>query len=594
MADLFNTGVSGLGAAQVSLATISHNISNVNTPGYTRQKVSQAAVMPQNEAYGFVGMGVDVTQVARSYNKYLSDQVQSAQTTSSYNNAQLTQLQQMDDLMANSAVGLSPSLQDYFGSVQTMSQDPSSIPSRQNVISGAQSLVSQFQSIDTRLTQIQNGTNTQITAAVGSINQLANTISTLNKQIAALSAGSQVLVPNDLMDQRDQALLDLNKLVKTSYVAESSGSYDVFIGNGQTLVQGATTLPLSTQADPKNPANMQIIQPNPNGTNTLLPDYLITGGSLGGLLSFRDTSLLQTQQTLGNIAIDFTTSMNYQQAQGLDLNGNPGTPMYADLTAFATQPQNAVANMKVLLSDPRTIAAASDMTAGVISPAGGGVVVTSVSPTLPGNYSWTSPTSPPLVSNHPSQGFTNMVVTATSINNITATINGGPGAGTYNVVADPLRQNGYKLVSTAVPPVDAGVAFSLSGQMQGGMSFTIVPNTAATMGPGDNSNLLQMLNLQTASVVDGTRNGTTTGLQSFQNAYTTATSLVGNTTSSVKMAGDAADTNLHQTSVALSNASGVNLDQEAADLIRYQQAYQAASKVIGTAQTLFQQILQLN
>ena len=116
-----------------------------------------------------------------------------------------------------------------------------------------------------------------------------------------------------------------------------------------------------------------------------------------------------------------------------------------------------------------------------MSPAGGSVVVNSVSPTLPGSYGWTSPTTPPLASNHPSQGFTNMVITATSATNISATITGGPGAGTYNVVADTSRQNGYKLVTTTAPVQDVGVAFSLSGQMQAGMSFTITPNTAATM-----------------------------------------------------------------------------------------------------------------
>lgn len=591
MPDIFNIGISGLSAAQVALATVSHNISNANTPGYTRQSLQQAAALPVGMDFGFIGMGVNVTQIMRSYDKYLSDQVQNAQSTSSFNSAQLTQLTQIDNIMANSSVGLSPSLQNYFTSVQTLSQDPKSIPSRQNMLSSAQALVSQFQSVNTRMTEIQNGTNTQIGAAVNNINTLATRIADLNQQIVSLSAGSQVNVPNDLMDQRDQAVLDLNKLVKANYVVQADGSYNVFVGNGQTLVQGYSTMKLATQPDPSNPANMQLYQPNPNGTKTLIPNSLISGGSLGGLLNFRDGALLQAQTALGNIAIDFTTSMNYQQSLGLDLNGNAGTPIFTDLTGFATQPQNAISNMQVLVGDPRSVATASNMTASAITDASNrGVTVTSVSPTLPGSYGWTSPTTPPLASNHPSMTFTSIAVNGTTNQ---ATITGGASAGVYNIVADTSRQNGYKLVTTSAPVQDVGIAFSTSAQLQSGMSFTIGKNTLATMGTGDNSNLLQMANLQTKAVVDGTRNGTATGLQSFQNAYATATSIVGNATSSVKLASSAADTNLHQTTVAKSNVSGVNLDTEAADLIRYQQAYQASSKVISIAQTLFQQILQM-
>jgi flagellar hook-associated protein 1 FlgK len=598
MSDIFSVGVTGLNAANVSLATVSHNIANANTPGYTRQTVSQSALVPQELGSTFEGMGVSVDAISRSYNKYLSDQVLSAQSDSSYYSSQLTQLNQVDNIMANTSVGLSSSMQNYFTSLQTMSQNPASLPSRQNVLSSAQALASQFQSINNRLTQIQDGTNTQITAAVTQINTLATTIAKLNQQISQLAPASSANQPNDLLDQRDQAMLDLNKLVKAAYVRQSDGTFSVFIGNGQTLVQGNATLPLSTQPNPSNPANVEIIQPNPNGTVTLMSDNLFTGGSLGGLLSFRDNALLDTQTTLGNIAIDFTTSMNYQSQLGLDLNGNAGTNVFTDLTGFASQPQNAVANLQVLTGDPRNIAAASDMTVTTANQSalnGQGVSVSSVSATLPGNYGWTSPTTPPSAAAHPSLNLSNIVVSSSAAGAITATLTNASGGTTnYNVVIDPTSQNGYKLVTTASPAVDAGIAFQLSGQMPNGTSFTITPNSAATLGSGDNSNMLQMLNLQTKSLVDPNRNGTSTGLQSFQDAYASATSIVGNTTNAAKSAGDAANTNLQQTTLAKSNVSGVNLDQEAADLIRYQQAYQASSKVIGVAQTLFQQILQLS
>lgn len=594
MPDFFNIGLSALNAASVQMATVSQNIANANNAGYTDESVVEGSALSQNMGYGFVGNGVDITQVARSYNKYLSDQMQSATASNSYSSTLSNQLSQVDNTMGVTTSGISPSLQTFFSSMQTLSQDPTSIPSRQNVISSAQSMVAEFQSMNNQLTQIQQGTNTQISSAVTNINSLANSIASLNQQIMSLSGGSQTDVPNDLLDQRDTAITQLNQLVQANYVQNSDGSYSVFIGNGQTLVQGSTAMPLGTQPDATNPENLDIVQQNGTVSTTLLPDDLLSGGSLGGLLNFRDTTLSQTQQALGNIAIDFTTSMNYQQQQGLDLNGNAGTPMFSDLTSYASDPQNAIANMQLIMSDPSGIAAASDMTAGAITQsASSNVVVNSVSATLPGSYGWTSPTTPPLAADHPSQGMTSIAVSATSSSNITATITGGPDPGTYNVVVDPTATNGYKLVTNATPPQDVGVAFSLSGEMQAGMSFTITPNTAATMGTGDDSNLVQMDNLQNATVVDDTRDGSTSGLQTFQNAYSTATSVVGNAANAAQTATTASAGTLQQTTLAVSNASGVNMDQEAAKLIQYQEAYQAASKIITAAQTLFQSILQI-
>lgn len=593
MPDIFNIGVSGLNTAQVALSTISHNIAHVNTQSFTRQRTSQAAMVPQSQSFGFIGLGAEITQVTRLYNKYLSDQVLSAHNASSFNQAELLLLSQVDNLLANTSLGLNPSLQNFFASLQTLALDPKSIPSRQNMLSSAQALVGQFQLINNRLSEIQNGTNTEIIAAVNSVNALAQKIANLNQQIAALSAGSPINVPNDLLDQRDETLRQLAQLVKASYVEESNGSIEVFIGNGQTLVQGSTTISLGTQPDPANPNNVQIYQAVPTGGQVVIPDSLMSGGSLGGYLDFRNNTLLQTQIALGNIAIDLSTAMNYQQKLGLDLNGNTGSALFTDLTSYAANPQNAVAFLQVLLSDPRTLAAASNLSAGALSPSGSGVVVNSVFSTLPGSYGWTNPSTPPSLANHPSQGFSTIVITATTASNISATITGGPAAGSYSVVNDGSLQNGYKLVTGVLPPADVGIAFSLSAQMQAGMSFTLTPNTLATLGNGDNSNLLQMGYLQTRSLVDNTRNGTTTGLQTFQEAYTTAIGIVGNETATIKLDSEAAETLLEQTSVARSNVSGVNLDQEAANLIRYQQAYQASSKVISVAQTLFQQILQL-
>ncbi|WP_230370890.1 flagellar hook-associated protein FlgK [Paludibacterium denitrificans] len=374
---IFSIGVSGLNAAQTALSVVGHNIANVNTVSYTRQSISQAARLPQDMGFGFVGKGVDVTQVARSYDQYLDKQVLNAQTNSNYYSSQVSQLNQINNLLADSSVGLTPALQDFFGSLQTLTQDPSSIPSRQTVINMSQALATKFRTIDSRLQEITSGTNGQIASTVDSINAIADKIAGLNSQIAAMTGGQQDSVPNDLLDQRDNAMQELNKLVKAKAVTQSDGTYTVFIGNGQSLILGNTVTHLATQKDPADPTSLQLVYPNANGTNTLIPNNLIDGGDLGGLLNFRDGALLSTRQQLGTLAIDFSTAMNYQHELGRDLSGQQGGALFNDLTSYASHPQDAAGNLQVLLSDPSKLAVSSslqlDTTAGGITPSSSGV-----------------------------------------------------------------------------------------------------------------------------------------------------------------------------------------------------------------------------
>ncbi|MBI3146723.1 MAG: flagellar hook-associated protein FlgK, partial [Pseudogulbenkiania sp.] len=358
---VFSIGISGLNAANSALSVASHNISNVNTPGYNRQVTQQAARSPQSEGYGFVGKGVDITSVSRVYDSYLDNQVKSAQSLSSYFTSQLDFMNQLDSLMADQDVGLSPAMQGFFGSLQTLSADPASIPARQTVINSAQALATKFRSLDTRLEEIHSGVNKHMEAAVDSINTLADKIATLNQQITALTAGDEVVVPNDLLDQRDQVVLELNKYIKASVVTERDGTYNVFIGNGQTLVLGTQSYGLTTQPDPADPRELQIAYVTSSGTNAPLSSKLLEGGELGGVLAFRDGALLEAETRLGDLAIDFSSTLNYQHELGVDLEGNAGAALFADLSGFAATPRDATGAFKVVLGDPKTLAVASNM-----------------------------------------------------------------------------------------------------------------------------------------------------------------------------------------------------------------------------------------
>ncbi|MDN0074264.1 flagellar hook-associated protein FlgK [Crenobacter sp. SG2303] len=595
--DIYGIGLSGLNAAQGGLSVIGNNIANVNTPGYNRQVVNLSNRSPLGFGSSFFGTGVDLNSVSRVYDKYLTQQVQHASTQNSSYQSQLTFLNQLDSAMSDSSSGLSSSLQNFYSALQGLSSQPSSLPSRQSVISMGQALASQFQSIDSRLTELHNGANAQITSSVGSVNALVDTISKLNQQITALSGQG---APNDLMDQRDQAMSQLNQQVGVSAIVQADGSYSVFLSSGQALVQGNSVNHLATQPDPADPQDVQLTLTSPNGTNTVIGTNSLNGGTLAGLFTVRDGALKNAQTQLGNMAIDFSTAMNYQSQLGVDLNGNTGGPMFTDLTSYVNNPAAATQNLQMLITDPQKLPMASNLMSATPStvpagnPVSNGVALTGVSSTLPGNYGWTA--GPPLTAPNPASHPANVGPAGfISINGNTmqATITGGPANGAvYNIVPDPTVSNGYKLVTGVAPATtDVGIQFKLSAQLGAGMTFTVVPN-AAPIGTGDNGNLLSIANLQTAPVVNtGVRGAAGSSMTSVQSFYATLVSTVGSTTNQVQSASTAQSNTLQQVTKAQQSVSGVNLDEEATNMLRYQQAYQASSKLITIAQQMFQSLI---
>ena len=597
-ADIFGIGLSGLNVAQNALSVTSNNISNASTPGYNVEYLTQANRQPQNAGFGYLGQGVDATNVLRTYSKFLSTQVQSAQANSSFYSSQLQQLNQINNTIANSSQSPNPAIQSFFGALQTLSQQPASLPIRQNVLSMAQALATSMTSMNSQLVQMQQGINGQIDTTVQSINALGQQIADLNQKIGAATGGNASAPqaqPNGLLDARDQAVLQLNKLVGATVSIASDGTYTVNIGSGQTLVIGGTVNQLTTQADPNNNTNRQVGFVNPaGGSPIILPNSVLGSGQLGGLLNFRDGALLQTQNQLGTLAINFSAAMNYQNSLGLDYNAQPGGPIFQDLSSYAAKPQFAAGQFQVLMGDPKALATASNLVPTGTAGGTSGVTMTGVWSSLPGTYAGSINGSPPALpfptnATHPSNGLTNMTVTASGVAPVTmtATITGPNGGGPYNVVANTGQPNSYKLQTTAVPPVDVGIGFQLSGTPDLGQSFTVGPATVGApnlKASGDNSNLLQLTAQQNINLVNN---------QSYQVYYTSMVASVGNQGFAVGQMNAGAQKTLEQATTNNSNYSGVNLDQEAANLIKYQQSYQACSKVIQIAQSTFSSILNI-
>ena len=629
---ILSIGQSAIAAAQAGLNTTGHNIANASTPGYSRQVVIQGAALPQNFGFGFMGQGTQVSTIQRVYNEYLGVQVQSAQASKSGLDSYYTQIKQINNMLADPTAGLSPSLQDFFSGIQTLASNPSNISARQATLSSADALTGRFQSLAGQLNEISQGVNSQIQSSVNAINSYARQIAQLNDSIGKVqSAAGQP--PNDLLDQRDQLVLDLNKQIKATVVKQGDGSYNVFIGNGQPLVVGTTASKLVSVASTSDPSKTVVAYQSGNGSTVPLSESGLAGGQLGGLVEFRGKTLEPAQNALGRVAIGLASTINAQHSLGQDLNGNLGGALFtlASPVVYANSGNASSASVTASISDAGalttsdyrlqydgsqyTLTRLSDNTATTFAPAAlpqtvDGVTINVSTTPATGDSFLIRPTvngasgigvaisdpallaaaapirataasgntgsgaigagsvnTPPPPNANLQQPVTITFTSATTYN-VTGTGTGNPTGLTYTPGAT-ISYNGW---STAI-----------SGTPAAGDSFTVASNTG---GVGDSRNALLLGDLQTANTLG---NGTT----SYQGAYSQFVSQIGNKTRELEVTSSAAGNLLSQTTLSAQNESGVNLDEEAANLLRYQQAYQAAGKVMQIASQLFDVLLSI-
>lgn len=667
---IFDVGVSGLNAAMVGLQTTSHNISNSATDGYTRQTIVQTTNTPFSTGAGFLGQGTSVETVKRAYSSYLSAQVLTAQTGASAMDAYLAQVKQIDNLMGDSSTGLSPALAQFFKGVQDATANPSSVASRQSMLSASQSLVAQFSAMDARLTDIRLGVNSQISSEVTTINAYANKIAEINQNIINAQATGNGQPPNDLLDQRDQIVASLNKEIRVQTVAQSDGTYSVFIGNGQPLVVGTITSQLQALPSTTDPQRMTVAlaPPNPSGKPIYIPESLISGGTLGGLIAFRNESLDPVENGIGRIALTLANDFNTQHALGMDLNGNIGGK-YFDMTNMVGQPtadsnnlgtgaptlsitnyaalstsdyrlaytgstytltrlsdntvtdlgagptltsadgftintsvgapnandswlirptREGAKNIAMSLTDPRAIAlAAPARTSAATTNSGsgkidGGTVVDTTNPAFTANP---GALSPPILIKFNSPATTYTVYDNT--NPLTPVALTSPITYTAGTAVFPTPA--AATLPPAVGALDYGYRTTITGAPAAGDQFSIDYTSA---GISDNRNGQLLGALQTTSRMEAST-ASPAGTATYGTAYAQLVSYVGAKTNEVTVTGMAQQTLTDQANSSLQSLSGVNLDEEAANLLRYQQAYQAASKMISLASKLFDNILQL-
>jgi len=547
---LLGTATSALVAYQKALATTGHNIANSTTDGYRRQVVELSSNEPQRFGVGYIGRGVSVSAINRSYDQFLYQQVLSRNSQSQEHEAYLGVASQLDATLADPNAGIATVLESFFNSVQDLSSNPTSLPARQVVITQGQSLADRFHSLDRQLSDMRDSVNGRLNVAVTQINELANAIADINLDIVRATGEAGGAPPNDLLDQREVLIQKLSDYTTVTTNQQDDGSTNVFIGTGQSLVLGSTASKLVVINNDFDSRDQQIAL-EVNGIVSKIGSQL-SGGIVGGLLAVKTDVIDAAQASLGQIATAITSQFNQQHQLGDDLNGNPGGLFFTDI--LATSPL-ALANSN----------------------------------------------------NNPGSG--DITITIDDVNQLHASdyrlnFNGSSNSFSLVRLSDNTLVNGnIPLASFPASLASEGITLSLTGTVADGDSFLLRPAhyaaaqfgvsisdpstiAAAASGTavGNNENALALAQLQISRSMNNSKS-------SYQEAFGSLVADVGVKTNRAMVNGQAQHSLLERAMDALDSVSGVNLDEEAANLLKFQQIYQANARVITTADDIFQSLL---
>jgi len=665
--NLYQTGVSGLSAAQQQLATTGHNIANVNTEGYSRQRVEQNASTGTFAGNGnYIGSGTYVQDVTRVYNQFSYKEQLYSQSNLGYSDTLHKDLDQLNKIMSFSGESMGNSLDKFYHSMHSISDNPSDSALRSIALSQASLIVSDFRSLNDNIDQLEKSVNGEIQMMADKITGISFELAKVNDQILQSGGGNAQGQPNDLLDRRDQLITELGEYTSVNTVVDANGVMTVMIGGGSTLVAGITALSLTLQAGDPDPNQTTLRLASNNGQVEI--SNLSLGGALGAKFEFRDEHLTTLRSEVNRLAMAISDTLNEGQADGLDLNQQNGANLFTDINTTALMQgrvQNFSANTgslaaSVEITDVSLIPTdefqieydganyqmtnLSDGTTVNLGAAGAGTYTTvhgfdfnedSGAPNA-GDKLLLRPSENSaslmrvIMQNEDNIAASTPIGISASDNNISpgsvdvitmddpaaarAYVNGTNsglrvdayltgGNYTYRVydaatspipnppsVVGAITSGSFAPGSTAVidfPPFPATMAFQieLSGDLTGNGAlapeiFTI--NDAFGVGNGGNATLMALTQEQ------GVLNG---GGETFNQNISTSTAKVGSSAKSAELVADTAQALFTQAYNRNQATSGVNLDEEAANMMRFQQAYQASSKIISVANTLFDTIL---
>ncbi|MBB5320347.1 flagellar hook-associated protein FlgK [Marinobacter oulmenensis] len=366
MAGLIGIGLTGVLGNQAALNTTANNITNANTPGYSRQEVQFETLPGQRTGAGTIGSGVSISNIRRLANEYLTQQLREDSTLFGEQEALNSELSRLDNLLGGDDTGLNNALNNFFAAMQNAAEDPTSLPQRQVVLSEGQQVVNRFQSLNEELIQQRESVKTQMQQGVKDANSLLNSIADLNRSISESPGIAQGKMPLELMDQRDQKLKELSELVSIR-VSETDGSQvNVSLSNGLALVTGGNSAEFGTRTSAEDPTRLEFTLQSSG--RTLLIDDQIQGGKLGGLRRFDEEALRPAFDELGRLAIALSASINHQHEIGMDLEGDLGGNFFTDINTQAAERSRVVPNANN--ADPQNAQLAVEITDSTELPAG--------------------------------------------------------------------------------------------------------------------------------------------------------------------------------------------------------------------------------
>ena len=706
--DVLSIGLSGALTSERALATAGHNIANANTEGFSRQRVQVDTRQPQLSGVGALGTGVKINNVARIHDEFVSQEMRSNASISNGLQTNYEFTSQIDNMLADPNAGLAPTLHSFFAAINNISNDPSSQSARQVLIGEANALSERFEYLDSRFESLRKGTNETLKSHVKDVNDIAQAIADVNWKIVLAKEVTQG-EPSDLLDQRERLLHQLSEKVVVRSNEQEDGALNVFIGNGQTLVLGKRAAGLGLKANQHDPSQLEVVYKN-QGVDSIVTKFM-KGGSIGGLLDFREYMLGGAQNELGRIAIGVSKTFNDQHHKGMNLDNELGgdffkaidksTPLtlasntnqgdyelkttisntdnltvsdymlnynagtytlvrnsdelvigkfdslpqkiesegftvelergstIANGDSFMIRPTRAAArefsveierandiaaaapvrvrtsvhnlgDIKASLNNVADISAPSfTTTPGVLSPSitvrfidenhielldDKGKVLQAqqlneqnkaipATPGVPGERG--SPATPAIPATPASR--------ATTIKSLSGTEYEDDNEKPADQVETGIVYDSEKGINLFPTPggMETGYSIQLSGKAKAGDTFVIEFNKDAV---GNNINALELGDLQRKATLDN-------GTSNYNEVYSQLVSRVGSKTHELDVNREAQGILYESAKSQREAVSGVNLDEEAADLVRYQQAYEANAQVIGAASEMFDTLI---
>ena len=551
---VMTTAGSSLLAQQKAINVTGNNIANVNTPGYSRQKLIMETKLPLASSSGPMGYGVDAETVERVYDRFLGLQINNENQTLGRWDAQKDGLELAEVIFDESGeFGLSQSLNQFWGAWQDITNDPSGYNERVVMQAKSDVMAGTFHQIYSDIQHAQQGFDASIGGAVADINQLAGQIAELNQKIMEVEASGHTA--NDYRDQRDMALKELAGLIDINTFEDGSSRVTVSVGSGQTLVESNSSRNLTTQVNGFGFKDIAWV--GPEGTTVNITGD-ISNGKLKGWLEARDVDMRGYLRQLDTLSETMTARVNNLHQAGWGLDGSNGTEFF---TGTATASGNL------------------DSLAITAQPGGTG----NVRITVVGN----GPAIPSMTTD-PVTGDIEIAIEdgTTTQGQIAALLQSHAGINTVGAATPGAAWNLSAGTNTSVLAGGSSArTIQLNAAISADLDLIAASSTAAGI-PGDNGQAIALASLQHSLTMNS--NSIT-----FEDYYNSLVSQVGGDLQSAESYFNHQSDMVVQLDNRRESISGVSLDEEMINLVRFQAAYNAAAKLITTADELLQTVLSM-